>query len=927
MKKGIAFLFILTMLVGLCACASAAVLTLPSGVRVIEAEAFYGDKKLDQVVLPEGLTDIKSKAFANSSVRKINLPQSLTFIAENTFANVSSLVVVAVPATYAYEWADRHNYTIEDAFPTLSLGSHGDRVRLVQEYLDVCGYLSGTADGVFGTALVNDVKRFQQDKGLTVNGKVDLNTWKKLKETYQTIPVILTQPVGQLVEEGALAVFTVEAENAVSYQWQFSTDGTVWAKMTNDSFWQGNKTDTLSFTATSANLHYWFRVVVTGQSETRVSEPAQLTVVPPPDIQPADQEAAAGETVSFFVRIYRAVSYQWQFSTDGNVWKSLTNNSLWQGCTTDTLTFTARAMHNGYRFRAAATDAAGATAFSDSATLTIIPPPTFVVQPEDREVMAGSQAAFQALAAQADSYRWECSADNGSEWFEVEGYTSSVLSFKAYREHDDLLFRAVAIGRGGETVSSAARLTVINPPAVIQDPADQETAVDGIVTFTVRANYAQSYQWQFSWDIDDDESWKALGNEAFWHGSKTDTLSFTASQRYNGIWLRVAVSGAGITVFSNPARLIIVPPPVIINHPEDREANPNQITFFRITARDADSYRWECSGDGETWSTLSDGALWYDCHTPILKVYADMDYDGYWFRGVAIGVGGETASNPARLTVRKVPVILTDPSDQEAVAGEDVTFTVEAVNAGSYYWEASQNNGETWQRLTNGAFWRGNKTDTLTFTVSSRYLGYLFRVALTGQDETVTDPVFSQPARLTLRVHAPVNAAAEVLSHTSVRLTWAGSGEVDGYLIRVSDGTGEPYIYAATQNEATSITVANLNDSTDYTFYISGFIGDYESKKAAVEVSTASPEAPATVAASAVSSSSIALSWSAVEHAEGYYVYMLSGDHVPVKILSVNARTCVVDHLEQLTKYTFYVSAYCGNLESEKTAATAWTLY
>ena len=57
--------------------AQAATLTLPADTKVIEEEAFYGDTSLDEVVLPEGIERIGERAFANSSLRKINLPDSL----------------------------------------------------------------------------------------------------------------------------------------------------------------------------------------------------------------------------------------------------------------------------------------------------------------------------------------------------------------------------------------------------------------------------------------------------------------------------------------------------------------------------------------------------------------------------------------------------------------------------------------------------------------------------------------------------------------------------------------------------------------------------------------------------------------------------------------------------------------------------------
>lgn len=95
--------------------AQAAVLQLPSGVKTIEAEAFYGDTSLDEVVLPEGLTAIGSRAFADSSLTGINLPASLTEIDDSIFHNVSGLTVTAIPGTYAYQWAVRNGYIEEQA--------------------------------------------------------------------------------------------------------------------------------------------------------------------------------------------------------------------------------------------------------------------------------------------------------------------------------------------------------------------------------------------------------------------------------------------------------------------------------------------------------------------------------------------------------------------------------------------------------------------------------------------------------------------------------------------------------------------------------------------------------------------------------------------------------------------------------------------
>jgi len=84
--------------------ALAAVLTLPSSTQVICEEAFYGATSLDEVVVPEGATEIQSGAFAYSTLNSIELPESLTYIADDAFEGVEGLSVNAPEGSYAAQW-------------------------------------------------------------------------------------------------------------------------------------------------------------------------------------------------------------------------------------------------------------------------------------------------------------------------------------------------------------------------------------------------------------------------------------------------------------------------------------------------------------------------------------------------------------------------------------------------------------------------------------------------------------------------------------------------------------------------------------------------------------------------------------------------------------------------------------------------------
>ena len=76
------------------------------------------------------------------------------------------------------------------SYPTIKLGSKGADVKKAQRLLIAKGYSCGTAgaDGDFGAATYNAVKKFQADNGLEADGIVGAKTWAALLKTEQTKP-------------------------------------------------------------------------------------------------------------------------------------------------------------------------------------------------------------------------------------------------------------------------------------------------------------------------------------------------------------------------------------------------------------------------------------------------------------------------------------------------------------------------------------------------------------------------------------------------------------------------------------------------------------------------------------------------------------------------------------------------------------------
>lgn len=63
-------------------------------------------------------------------------------------------------------------FTPTAALALLEHGSRGASVRQLQELLKAKDYYSGKIDGKFGDGTYRAVRRFQEDKGLKIDGKV-----------------------------------------------------------------------------------------------------------------------------------------------------------------------------------------------------------------------------------------------------------------------------------------------------------------------------------------------------------------------------------------------------------------------------------------------------------------------------------------------------------------------------------------------------------------------------------------------------------------------------------------------------------------------------------------------------------------------------------------------------------------------------------
>ena len=98
------FLVMMLMSADICAIAEGvATLTLPSALQIIDEEAFAGNISIEKVIVPDGTTEIRSRAFGDSSMTELVLPDSLTFIAEDAFEGCGEFTLSVPENCYAYD--------------------------------------------------------------------------------------------------------------------------------------------------------------------------------------------------------------------------------------------------------------------------------------------------------------------------------------------------------------------------------------------------------------------------------------------------------------------------------------------------------------------------------------------------------------------------------------------------------------------------------------------------------------------------------------------------------------------------------------------------------------------------------------------------------------------------------------------------------
>lgn len=199
--------------------------------------------------------------------------------------------------------------------------------------------------------------------------------------------------------------------------------------------------------------------------------------------QSQSQEVCLGSNVTLQVQAEGgALSYQWR-----------KNGQPLPGQTSSELRLSNFQLSDTGTYDVVVSGLCGPAVTSDPIHLGILLPPQIVQEPESLSLCVGDTAVFSVSAVgEGLSYQWY---KDGNV---IRGATDSIYVVPAVTEDDAGIYQVIVTGRcSPAAISQEAALTVIQPPAIVQQPGDTIVTEGATVTLRVVATGdSLRYQWR-----------------------------------------------------------------------------------------------------------------------------------------------------------------------------------------------------------------------------------------------------------------------------------------------------------------------------------------------------------------------------------------------------------------------------------------------
>lgn len=582
-----------------------------------------------------------------------------------------------------------------------------------------------------------------------------------------TAPSLMSHPANAEICAGANTTFNTTANGTnLTYQW-YVLSGVTSSPISNGGVYSGATTASLTITgattALSGNKYY---CVVSGTCSPSVqTNNANLTVneLPVINTQPISTTVCANVNATFSIgAVAGVITYQWQVNT-GSGFTNITNGAPYTGMNSAVLTvINPQASQNGYTYRCLVGSFCGPVLTSSTVTLNVNTAPAIVGAPANSTVCAGSGTSFATAATgTAIGYQWQLNAGTGfanvTNGGIYSGATTATLGISGTTAAmNGYVYRVVVSGTcAPPAISADAVLTVNTAPVINVHPVNTAVCQNSNTSLNVNASgTALTYQWQ----VNTGSGYTSVANGGTYSGATTATLSFTTTPlSFNTYTYRCVISGTcPSTIISNPATLTVNGLPTIASNPTSAVACANTNISFTVGATGATlTYQWQVNTGSGFTNIISNPPYNGNNGATLTIINTPLSYNGYTYRCV---VGGTCApsqiSAPATLTVNSLPAITAQPVAASVCAGLNTSFSTTATGTGiGYQWQISS--GSTYANLSNGGFYSGVNTSTLSITGATTTLNTkLYRCVVLG---SCAPAAITNPAMLTVNIPPSIN--------------------------------------------------------------------------------------------------------------------------------------------------------------------------
>ena len=646
------------------------------------------------------------------------------------------------------------------------------------------------------------------------------------------------------------------------YGVQYSSDGTTWTTFT-DSV---SSTASCTVTGLTNGTAYTFRVAAVNAAGTGTYSVVSASVTPftTPDV-PTAVAGVTGNTqvvVSWTAPadnggsaiIQYQVSYAPQGTDSYGTWSTATATQ------SSSATFTVTGLTNGtsYKFKVAATNAAGDGSYSTSSSAvtayTTPGAPTSVAGTAGEGEVALSWSAPASNGGNSiTDYIIQYSSNNGVSWTTFSDGTSTSTSetVTGLTNGTSYIFRIAAVnaaGTGANSTSSAAAVPRTVPDAPFSATA---TAANEQVTLSWSApafNGGTAITDYFIEYSDDGSTW-ALFSDG------TSTLRATAvTGLTNGTpyYFRVyAINSVGMGLPSNASS------------PVTPRTSPTAPTISRIDTSNAlltvyfspgddggnpiTSYQYSTDG-GASWQTRTVGSTSSPLVISALSTNGTSALANGTTYSVQIRAVNSAGAGNASLTTTATPITVpTAPLSVVATPGNasiSLNWSAPASNGGAtitdYEVEYSSTGGSTWYSFINGT----STATSASITSLTNGTSYTFRVSAVNSVGMSVASTWSTSVAPRSAPSTPTNLAITG-GAASITASWtaasSGGSTITDYVVEYSTDGSVWVTFNDGLSTATSTTITGLSNGTPYYVRISA-VNIAGSSTALVSGSTATPK-------------------------------------------------------------------------------------